>query len=219
MTTKDEPLIGLKDSDRLLVEPIWINPIDEIEGPLYLAYIAENPTYNSVFVRQSVDKMLNSAADSLPLRYKLIVRAGHRPLSVQQKLLEMVKQDYLTKNPGSTKQEALNFARTFVSDPAVKLPPHCCGAAIDVDVLDCETGVLVDFGCPVNTDNEIAFVDSGKISTTHAANRQMLSKAMTKAGFAPFKYEWWHFSYGDQTWALYYKKQEIYGLIEPEIGQ
>lgn len=211
----EDTLVPLRSTERLLVEPIWEVPIDEIEGPLYQEYMSLNPAYNKVYVRQTVKEMLDTAALSLPTNLQLIVRAGHRPLEVQKRLLEMVKQDYLSTNPEATQQQALEFARTFVSDPEVKLPPHCCGAAVDVDVLDVETEQLVDFGCPVNTDDEISFLDTDKINDAQRANRQILQDAMLGAGFAPFIHEWWHFSYGDQIWADYYKKTtELYSIIE-----
>lgn len=211
----NDSLDKLRTSRRLLIEPIWEKPIDEIEGPLYQKYIQRNPDYDAVFVRSGVSRRIARAAENLPTTARLIVRAGHRPIEVQIQLLEMVKAEYLQKNPGASDSKALEFARTYVSDPSIKLPPHCCGAAVDVDVIDLRSGELIDFGCPVNTDDEIAFLDSDRITPQQRANRQMLVDAMIGAGFAPFKHEWWHFSYGDQTWADYYGKPgPIYGLIE-----
>ncbi len=202
----------------MLVEPIWEKPIDEIEGPLYQEYIVKNPGYNEVFIRPKAAEMLQNAAASLPKRYRLVIRAGHRPLAVQYKLIEMVKNSYKKDNPHTDEQTALQFARTYVADPAVKNPPHCCGAAVDVDVIDRKTGNLVDFGCPVNTDNEISHLNTDKITQKQQFNRDILHESMLDAGFAPFATEWWHFSYGDQNWANYYKQPNaIYGLIEPEL--
>lgn len=214
--TADEPLVVVKSSDDLYVEPIWENPIDDIEGPLYQEYIQQNPGYTDILLRQTVADMLLAAGQNLPPQYQLIIRAGHRPLDVQLKLLDGVKQQYLAENPGASQEAALEFARTYVSDPLVKVPPHCCGAAVDVDVRERATNELVDFGCPMNTDDDISFLDSDKINTQQKANRDMLVEAMTTAGFAVNPYEWWHFSYGDQTWADTYKKSgPLYGLIEP----
>lgn len=211
----DEPLVPVVSSKYLLVEPIWEKPIDELEGPLYQDYIRENPSYTQLLLRSTVADMVLDASRNLPDQYKLVLRAGHRPLEVQIKLLGMVKQEYIQKHPEVTEEQALAFARTYVSDPAVKLPPHCCGAAVDVDVIDRQTNELVDFGCPVNTDDEIAALESDKITPQQRENRQMLVTAMTGAGFATFVHEWWHFSYGDQTWADAYKKSgPIYGLID-----
>ncbi len=215
MLKNDEPLVAIVNSKKLLVEPIWENPIDDIEGPLYREYILENPEYNQIFVRETVSKMLERAVENLPKEYRLVVRAGHRPLKVQYQLLDGVKNQYLSKNPAVSEEQALEFARTYVSDPSIKLPPHCCGAAIDVDVLSVKSGKLVDFGCPVNTDSEVAYLKTDKISKEQMNNRKILQKAMLESGFAPFDHEWWHFSYGDKAWADYHTKSDIlYGLVE-----
>ncbi len=34
------------------------------------------------------------------------------------------------------------------------------------------------------------------------ANRDLLNRVMSGAGFHRITHEWWHFSYGDQMWAL-----------------
>lgn len=216
--SKNEPLIPIAAETNILVEPIWENPIDDIEGPLYQEYISKNPIYTNVLVRETVAKKLQKASKNVPKKYKLILRAGHRPIEVQYKLLEMVKQSYTQDNPHASDDESLAFARQYVADPAIKLPPHCCGAAVDVDMYDAATGQLVDFGCPMNTDGEISHVYSNQINEIQKTNRETLRKALLDAGFAPNPNEWWHFSYGDQNWADFYKKPKaIYGLATPEL--
>lgn len=217
-TGVDDPLVSIVLSKRLIVEPIWEKPIDELEGPLYKEYIATNPNYDAVYARSELAKRLVVAANSLPTRYTMILRAAHRPIEVQIKLLNMLRDQYASDNPNVSAEEALAYARTFVSDPEVKLPPHCCGAAVDVDMLDNETAQLVDFGCPMNTDGEISYLHSDLVNEVQRANRMMLLEAMLAAGFASFPYEWWHFSYGDQMWAHFYEQpRALYGLIEPDL--
>lgn len=215
----DEILVAVSSEKRLIVEPIWLNPVDDIEGPLYLEYIKNNPKYDKVYLRETVYKMLKKASEVLPDDFALILRAGHRPLEVQIKLLNMVMQQYLENNPNSTDKEAMIYARIFVSDPKIKIPPHCCGSAVDVDVVNKKTQQLVDFGCPVNTDSEIAYLNTGLINKDQQKNRKMLLNTMIKSGFAPFESEWWHYSFGDQVWASYYKKDKIlYNTIEPTFS-
>lgn len=214
-----EPLVVLKPNKRLKLVPIWQEPVDDIEGPLYQKYVADNPSYNAIYVRQAVASKLNLAASNLPDNWQLIVRAGHRPLTVQQQLLEDVKLNYLQENPKATQSQALEFARTYVADPSIKLPPHCCGAAVDVDVLDLSSGQLIDFGCAVNTDAPIAFLYSDQVSPDQAQNRQLLLTAMLQAGFASNPNEWWHYSYGDQAWAWFYSQPTTLYKIKEVITQ
>lgn len=213
----NEPLVPIVSKGNISVEPIWERPIDDFEGPLYRDYIAHHPNYKYILVRSSVNEILQKAAKNLPDRYKLVVRAGHRPIEVQYKLLEMVRNNYAAENPNASEDESLAFARQYVADPAIKLPPHCCGAAVDVDMYDTTTGQLVDFGCPMNTDGDIAHVYTDKISSEQTSNREILRQVMLNAGFAPNPNEWWHFSFGDKIWTKFYNEEsETYDLIGVE---
>ncbi|HVW23467.1 MAG TPA: M15 family metallopeptidase [Candidatus Saccharimonadales bacterium] len=213
-----DPLVALKSTKHLKIDPIWRTQIDEFEGGLYSAYIAKHPAYNALFVRPEVAKKLHSAAQSLSANWQLIVRAGHRPLEVQQNLLKSLQADFLEHNPEARPEEALAHARQYVSDPTIMTPPHCSGAAVDVDVLDIKTGKLVDFGCPMNTASEKAHLHSQEINQAQYANRLILLKAMLQAGFASNFNEWWHYSYGDYQWARFYSQERmLYGIIEPQL--
>jgi D-alanyl-D-alanine dipeptidase len=49
-------------------------------------------------------------------------------------------------------------------------------------------------------------------SDIEKANRAILRKAMLNTGFYFYPGEWWHYSYGDQSWAVYIgKTPAIYG--------
>ena len=215
---KKEALVSVQSGKRLRAEPIWQFHIDNLEGPLYQKYIKDHPKYDAVYVRRTLAMMLDEASTLLPSHLQLVVRAGHRPLEVQTKLLQALIREHKLANPTVTDREALEFARTYVSDPAIKLPPHCCGAAVDVDVFDTSANELVDFGCPINTESEISFLHSEIITKTQRVNRMILLEAMLTVGFASCSSEWWHYSYGDQEWANFYQiPQSLYGIIQPDL--
>jgi zinc D-Ala-D-Ala dipeptidase len=215
---KNSPLVVVEASSKLKLEPLWQYPIDEREGPIYKQYVQGNPSYHSMYLREEVARRLYAALQHLPEHWKAILRDGHRPVAVQLKLLQSLVDKYKEDNPAAKNEEAIAYARTFVSDPAIKLPPHCCGEAVDVDVLDTNNGMLVDFGSAVNTPEEISFLHSDKVSEDQHDNRITLLSAMLKEGFAPCYDEWWHFTYGDRVWAYFYNQPQIlYGIIEPEV--
>ena len=210
---KTDELVKIESSDRITVEPVWTLK-DDFEGGMYADYITEHPEYDGIYVRTELAKRLTQAANSLDKKYKLVVRAGHRPLEVQKRLLKECMQDYKDEHPSVSNAEALEHARTFVSDPDISFPPHCCAAAIDVDVLDVDKNELVDFGSPMNLDDDISYLHYDKITPEQRQNRLLLLATMLDAGFASTPFEWWHFSYGDQVWAWFYKeKDSLYGLI------
>lgn len=120
---------------------------------------------------------------------------------MQKKLLIDCASDYIKDNPGFSEQEALDHARIFVSDPDIEVPPHVCGAAVDVEIKDVETGELLDFGSKMNDDTKRSYLYCSNLREIQKSNRLMSTTAMFDAGFANCKFEWWHFSYGDQVWA------------------
>jgi D-alanyl-D-alanine dipeptidase len=210
-----DPLVKVEPSEKIIVEPIWAVAGD-LEGGMYADYIAAHPEYDGVYVRSQLLKHLEKAANSLTESYKLIVRAGHRPYEVQKRLLKDVMQDYKNENPFATDEEALKHARMYVSDPDIKLPPHCCGAAVDVDMFDTSIGRPVDFGSPVNEDSDISHLYSEKVTPKQKENRLLLLTTMLNADFSSYYAEWWHYSYGSEQWAWFYHKDScLYGLIEP----
>ncbi|MDQ5972065.1 MAG: hypothetical protein QG553_224 [Patescibacteria group bacterium] len=211
---QDDPLVKLEDSEKILVEPCWTVDGDW-EGERYRDYIADHPEYDGVYVRTELATRLQTAAQSLPNNYRLVVRAGHRPIEVQRRILIDCADDYKIDYPGASDKEALEHARTFVSDPDLTLPPHVCGAAVDVEVMDTKEGKLLDFGSTLNDDSEKSFLYYPDLTKEQKDNRLMLVAAMLNAGLASCKPEWWHFSYGDQVWAWFYEyDQSLYSPVD-----
>jgi hypothetical protein len=123
---EDSELVKVESTNKIIVEPVWTLE-DDFDGKIYAEYIAEHPEYDGVYVRTDVLNRLKEAADSLGDQYKLVLRAGHRPVEVQEKLLELCVRDYEKDNPGVSCEDALDHARTFVDDPSLTLPSHCGG--------------------------------------------------------------------------------------------
>ncbi|HEY9639338.1 MAG TPA: M15 family metallopeptidase [Coleofasciculaceae cyanobacterium] len=118
------------------------------------------------------------------------------------------------------------------ADPKMP-PPHSTGAAIDVSLVDA-SGTVVNMGSPIDEmsprshpnffaqdfaqetgrsgeeDLRLEPVSESDRATFHA-HRQILTYAMTTAGFQQHPGEWWHFSLGDQLWA-WLKNQQTPGL-------
>lgn len=201
-----DPLMKVESSGNILVEPFWTLE-DNFEGGMYADYIAEHPEYDGIYVRSELLKRLVVAAESLDSRYRLVIRAGHRPMAVQRRLLQEIIDGFKNDNPHATDAEALAHTRIFVSDPAVELPPHVSASAVDVALIDTGTGALIDFGSKVNDNTESSSLYYDNLTDLQKDNRLLLTTAMLDAGFASCASEWWHFSYGDQVWAWFYGKE------------
>ena len=208
----DDPLVVLKTNNHITVKPVWTLQ-DDFEGGMYRDFIAKHPGYDNIYVRSELANRLELAAQNLDKRFKIVIQAGHRPMEVQINTLKGCKNDYLKEHPDATEKEALEHARTFVSDPDVELPPHCCGAAVDILLFDTISNKDVDFGSPVNLAEEVSYLYTNLITHEQQANREILLQVMLNAGFASTAFEWWHFSYGDQVWAWFYG--EVDSLYSP----
>lgn len=211
---QQDPLVKVESSVKIIVEPVWTLK-DDFEGGMYADYIAEHPEYDGVYMRTELLQRLQKVANSLNQQYKLVIRAGHRPIAVQKRLLRECFQDYKDDNPSVSDAEAMQHAQRFVSDPDQLLPPHCCGAAVDLELMDTTTNQLVDFGSAMNVDDDISYLHYDKITPKQKENRMLLLAAMLEEGLASMAFEWWHFSYGDEVWAWFYgEPNSLYGLIE-----
>ncbi len=104
-------------------------------------------------------------------------------------------------------------------DPATP-PPHSTGAALDITLAD-EQGGEVDMGSPIDEGAPPATPDYFAGATDEAGRRAhehrlLLRQALRYGGFRQHPGEWWHFSYGDQMWALA-ERQERGGAEIPAI--
>lgn len=211
---RDDPLVEIVTGNKILIEPCWTLE-DDWEGKRYRDYIAQYPNYKGVYVRSELATRVQAAANALGDNHRLVIRAGHRPIEVQRRILIDCASDYKEDNPDVSDQEAIEHAREFVSDPDITLPPHVCGAAVDVDVLDTRTGRLLDFGSKLNDDNERSHLYYPDLTQEQKDNRLTLVTAMLDVGLASCMPEWWHFSYGDQVWAWFYgEENSLYSPVD-----
>lgn len=214
----DEPLVSSDTiiKSGLIVEPFW-NMSDDFEGDLYRDYMNLNPEF-TLSVRSTVLEKLKNAQTMLPRNWRLVLKAGYRPYTVQIALFNKLVEDAMSRQPDWSHKECIAYARTFVSDPSDICPPHTTGGAVDLDVVDTDTSGSVDMGCPPNTNSEVAYLFSPKLSKVQQENRLTLLKAMLGVGFAPLAAEWWHFQYGETIWAAFYGQSETkYDIIVDKI--
>ena len=210
-----EPLVA-KDflvDKGVRIEPIWEDAELDEEGMAYKEFLASNELRG--WSRQGSAERLIRASDIFKTRgFTLVLKAGFRPIEVQQKLFVDVLNGYRLKYPTMQENKLVEMTRDYVSDPTQLSPPHTVGAAVDV-MLRNASGEVVDMGCEVNKGEDVAWADYQGLSPHQTANRKLLRDGMLDVGFAPLGSEWWHFSYGDQIWAAYYEKAfALYGIYE-----
>lgn len=88
--------------------------------------------------------------------------------------------------------------RRFVADPA-KGSRHNRGGAVDVTLVDRETGRELEMPSTYDEFSERAHPGYAGGSAAARANRDLLRRHMEAEGFTVHEYEWWHFDYRDAS--------------------
>lgn len=137
---------------------------------------------------------------------------AYRPLELQRQYFNEIKQKF-TK-AGLAGQELYQRVTEVIADPDL-CPPHTTGGTVDVTLYDTVQRQAMDMGSAVDDiDNDLRYLWHPQVPLEALKNRQLLFDAMRAAGFAEAEEEWWHYSYGDQQWALIYQQPyAIYASI------
>lgn len=116
---------------------------------------------------------------------RLMVMDATRPMSVQQKMWDAVK---------NTNQ------KIYVSNPKNGGGLHNYGLAVDLTLCDLN-GDTLTMGVKIDNMTSLSHIDKedlllkqGKISREAYDNRRLLREVMRYAGFKPLRTEWWHFN-------------------------
>ncbi|CAN5662439.1 M15 family metallopeptidase [soil metagenome] len=107
---------------------------------------------------------------------------GYRPLSVQQKMWDLIHDD------------------RYVSNPAKNKGKHTRGTAVDVTLVDHLGNDLV-MPTPFDDFTDKAHRKYPGLTKEQKENSAKLEAVMVKHGFVPFLFEWWHFDYA--SWEKY----------------
>lgn len=134
-------------------------------------------------LRAEVALALGNAAQEAKRRHlRLVVFDCYRPYSVQVAMYEIVKDERYVAKPG-------------------KGSNHNKGCAVDLSLSD-ESGKLLDMGTDFDDFSEKSHIDYPNLSNEQIRNRSVLKQIMVKAGFIPYKSEWWHFNYKDTNYPV-----------------
>lgn len=152
--------------------------------------------------RREVVRRLNEARSSLPDGFDFVVLDGWRDRSLQALLVE-----HYTSLHGSVSD--------YVADPtsSVMRPPHVVGAALDLTLS--YRGQPLALGSLYDDFTAAAHLDAYEHEdSTIRRLRRLMARALLDADFAPYPFEWWHWSYGDDVWASFKGESALYDVIE-----
>ncbi len=77
---------------------------------------------------------------------------------------------------------------------------HSRGSTVDLTLFDMSRGCDVDMGGYFDYFGDISHFDHPDLTDAQRANRALLRDVMMNAGFAPYEYEWWHFTLCDEPY-------------------
>ena len=104
----------------------------------------------------------------------------------------------LWENNGTLPDLDFIFRRmTAVVATCPKIGTHMSASAIDISVLNRDTGEEVDRGGPYLTMSEITPMATPFISIEARINRDFITRIFKRHGFVDYPFEFWHFSQGD----------------------
>lgn len=180
-TAEDIPPVTLPEpEDSELVRIIDYLPLARQQ----LAYASQDnftgiPIYGftDAYLRYGTIKKLALVCEDLePLGIGLLIWDGFRPVSAQAALWDVCPDP------------------RYVSHPETGARVHCRGNAVDLTLVDLETGMQLEM--PTDFDDFSPFADRDYSDCTPAAaeNAQLLEILMEKHGFKPYSAEWWHYT-------------------------
>ena len=125
---------------------------------------------------------------------------SYRPIELQRQYFKKAWGKF--SNRGLSEDELYIAVSNVVSDPD-GCPPHSTGGTVDLTLFDLEKNQELPMGTVVDDiENELARSFHPRIQGEEQKNRLILYTVMEFAGFVNVPTEWWHYSYGDQEWAL-----------------
>lgn len=191
-------------------ERIWVQPA---------YYELGYETATNVFqLRIGTVEALRRAVQHLPDSISIILWDGLRTLNTQREISERFERSLSPRISNPLERERV--IRRYVSPlPTSEIeyntipPPHSTGGAVDL-TLGNDRGQPLDLGAEFDQFDETASIahfehpsDGFVLSALDLARREMrrmLYWSMTKAGFAPYPCEFWHFEYRTRRAAAFY---------------
>jgi D-alanyl-D-alanine dipeptidase len=171
------------------------------------------------FLRETVARMVNEVQERLPEGHTLALGTALRTLGMQRGIREGFTKDMTEKHPEWSRATLARMLNRMVAPPDdISPPPHTTGGALDVGIR-APNGEGLDFTSPAEGWTS-APTFYHKLSEQARTNRLLLIETMESTGLTNYVGEWWHWSYGDQGWALRVGNPvAYYGAVELEDAE
>ncbi|THB65072.1 MAG: hypothetical protein D6B27_09245 [Gammaproteobacteria bacterium] len=179
------------------------------------------------YLRESVAHDLVEAALEFNRHgFKLIIEDAFRSYQMQkeialsEKVFKVILDKVVWELEGATPEPEHMLKRiTALSATFPRIGTHMSGSAVDISVMDISSGLILDRGGDYIELSEKTPMASPFISDVAKSNRQKITDTMTKFGFVPYPYEFWHYSKGDVFGEYLTDSGEdaIYGAVDLDL--
>jgi len=168
-------------------------------------------------VREAVHEKIGRISQSLDEQDKvLIIRSAWRSFEHQRRLWDKKFTAMQLEYPHRPPDEVKEIVSHFIAPPSKSM--HATGGAVDALIYDVKNDCVMDFG---NNDglklelDETCYPYHPGISSEARRNRQLLIHLFEEEDFVVDILEYWHFDYGNTSWATAKGKEYArYGIIE-----
>lgn len=180
-------------------------------GPHLL--VAAGLTGSAALVRGELIAPLAKAAElAVGEGLHLKVVSAYRSFVAQQQRFMARITAFADQYPGMKPDKLAKLANVYTAGKPI-FAAHTAGAAVDVLLVD-ESGDPIDFGVSYPHGGPESATAYGQFDEDVLANRDLLQRVMTEAGFVNYPFEYWHFSIGDACWAVVLGAKEArYGSV------
>ncbi len=210
-----EPLSALR---RIRIRDNGEPLVDLLSFSVDLRWAPEHPVFmyeRARLCRQRVAEMLAEAQARLPAGFHLQIVEGWRSLETQRMMYSVTWEEMRRRHPDWSDAALRRVVNRYSAPPDRDVPPpHLTGGAVDLHLAD-SAGRMLDLSSPFPLeDRRSAAMDAAGLSPAARENRRLLAEALSAAGLTNYAAEWWHWSYGDQGWALRTGRAEaVYGVV------
>ncbi len=131
--------------------------------------------------------------------YRLKIFDAYRPAcAVRQFVLWGIEDQDIRMKPYF--YPALEKQSLFKGGYIASKSSHSRGSAVDLTLLDMQSGKELDMGSPFDLFSEVSHPSYRGVTDEQYENRMLLQRAMVRAGFVPLDCEWWHFMLKDEPY-------------------
>ena len=153
---------------------------------------------NKAFLtREAADALLLAQRDFIKQGYRLKIYDAYRPQTAVDYFSAWAA-DLEDSQNKSQYYPNISKSQLFADGYIAAKSGHSRGSAVDLTLLEIESGNELDMGSPWDFFDPISWVENNQITDHQRANRKLLASVMMIHGFKPLKEEWWHFSFTEE---------------------